>query len=417
MPKPSIYSQLAAIQVRGKDMKPSPRHWNPGMIRYKGRLWVCYRYHLGREHGSRSATALVPVDKTTLQPTAPSQHLNLPGAVGDEHFEDARLFIYKGAPHVSYTQMTGYVPGVDYKCIIKYARLKLQGNRWIIDEVFYPRYGRNGGNSKEKNWSFFEHNGGLYIVYQDSPTRKVIRIEGETVLEEFESPGVTWPWGGIRGGAPPVPYGPTMGRDGTVNHFLTVFHSSLPTEQAPHFVRYFGAAYLFEAKAPFKVVSVSAMPVMAGSEADGHGEDPRYSNGWKPFVVFPCGCVPDGDDWLVSMGVNDWQCAVGRMTKADLKLISPDRSDAPMRYFLTMNGSLPVKIIGTDGHLAFLNWEIPRADRRGAMAPPGLYATNDGREAEVISEAQKTEEITAEQYIAQGGRLAMSEKMQIPQFA
>lgn len=409
MPKPSLYKQINAVQITGPNLPVSPRHWNCGLLRFKGRLWNVFRYHLSREHASRSAVGLVPLDKSSLQPTAPAQHLNLPGVVGDEHFEDPRLFMFNGSPHVSYVQMTGYRPGVDYKCIIKYARLRLSGNRWLIDEVFWPKYGRNGGGSKEKNWSFFEHDKKLFVIYEDAPNRKVIQLDGEKVVAEFDSPGVAWPWGTIRGGAPPVPFG-----DGKM---LALFHSSLPTETPPHFVRYYGAAYVFEAKPPFKVLAVSAQPIMAGSEADGHGEDPRYSDGWKPFVVFPCGAVPDGDDLLVSLGVNDWQCAVGRIPFKDFTFISPDRSDAPIRYFLTLNGSLPVRMIGSDGHLSYLNWEVPNLDRRGGMAPMGLYATQDGREAEALSDAPKTEEITPEQYLANGGRHAVPEKTALPQFA
>ena len=54
-------------------------------------------------------------------------------------------------------------------------RLKLLGNRWLIEETFQPDFGRNNGFSKEKNWQFFEHNDQLYCVYQDSPERKIIR--------------------------------------------------------------------------------------------------------------------------------------------------------------------------------------------------------------------------------------------------
>jgi hypothetical protein len=415
MPKPSIYRQLEAVQVPpGPNMKPSPRHWNCGLLRYKGRLWLAYRYHLGREHGSRCATALVPLDKTTFQPSAPSQHLNLPGVVGDEHFEDARLFMFNGAPHISYTQMTGYKPGADYSCVMKYARLKLNGNRWIIEEVFHPKFGRNNGSSKEKNWAFFESDGALHAIYQDAPTRKIIRLDGERVVEEFDSAPAEWPWGVIRGGTPPIPYGPTMGADGSVKHLIAIFHSSVATEEPPHFVRYFGAAYVFEAKAPFKLVSVSHKPIMAGSEADGHGLDPRYSEGWKPFVVFPCGIVADGDNWLVSLGVNDWQCAVGKITPQQLGLVSPDRSDAPTRYFSNPNGTLPAKLVGIDGHPVYLQWEIPVSNLRG-MAPWGYYATTDGREAEAIEQHPRTVEITEAEYRGAGGKM-VPPKIVVPQF-
>lgn len=414
MAKPSVYNQISAKQVSGEHMLPSPRHFNPGLLRYKGRLWCCYRFHLGREHASRCATALVPIDRATMKPTAPSQHLNLPAVVGDEHFEDARLFMFKGQPHISYTQMTGYRPGVDYKCVVKYARLKLNGNRWLIDEVFYPQYGRNHGGAKEKNWVFFEHNGGLYVIYEDTPRRVILRLEGDRVVEEFVSESAAWPWGTIRGGTPPVPFG-----DGQM---LAVFHSSLPTETAPHYVRYYGAAYTFEAKPPFRITSISHRPLMAGSEADGHGADPRYAAGWKPFVVFPCGLVPpvegaDDQSFLVSLGVNDWQCAVGRLTRDQLCLGAPDRSDAPMRYFATPNGSMPARMMNSSGSSTWIKWEIPNAERRGASVAPGLYATNDGREAEALGDMPRAEEIAEAQYRAMGGRMAIPRKTEPLVFA
>ncbi len=316
--------------------------------------------------------------------------------------------MFNGVPHLSFTQMTGYRPGVNYTCTMRYARLKLNGNRWLIEEVFWPKYGANHGAGKEKNWSFFENDGKLYAIYQDHPTHRIIRIDGERVVDEIESEPALWPWGVIRGGSPPIPYG-----DGKM---LAIFHSSIATEEPPHFVRYYGAAYVFEAKPPFKILTVSAKPIMAGSEADGHGADPRYSDGWKPFVVFPCGIVPDGDDWLVSLGVNDWQCAVGRLKAEQLQFVSPDRSDAPVRYFTTMNGSLPAKMIGQDGASTYLQWEIPTPNLRG-MAPTGYFATVDGREAEALSDMPRCEEITEQQYRAAGGRMSvMQQRIALPVF-
>lgn len=391
MPKPSVYAQLNAAQVKaGPFTPPSPRHWNPGLIRYKGRLWIAVRYHLGREHASRCATCMIPLDKTTMQPTALFQHLNLPATVGDEHFEDARLFLFQGKPHISYTQMTGYEPGKNYSCVMKYARLKLLGNRWLIEETFQPDFGRNNGFSKEKNWQFFEYNDQLYCVYQDSPERKIIRLDGGKVVQEISSPTVKWPWGEIRGGAPPIPYS-----DGQM---LAIFHSSLPTEEAPHYVRYYAGAYTFEAKPPFRITSISTRPIAGGSEADGHGYDPRYAEGWKPFVVFPCGCVQDGEDYLISMGVNDWQCAVGRVTVDQLHLGSTDDKDRPLRCFTTSNGTLEVRTISPDGTPTWITWHVPVTDKRGAMAPWGYYATRDGREAEALADAPRVTEITQGEY-------------------
>lgn len=393
MPKPSLYSQIEATQVTGNHLIPSPRHWNCGLLRYKGRLWLCYRYHLGAHHGSRCATAMVPIDRETFQPTQPSQHLNLRSVIGDEHFEDARLFMFKGEVYISYTKMTGYQPGKDYNCSVEYAKLKLKGSTWHVEETWHPQFGQNSGFGKEKNWIFFEQAGALWCIYQDHPSRKVLRVEGDKVMEVVESAAPVWQWGQIRGGTPPVPYG-----DGS--RMLAVFHSSLQTEDAPHFRRYYGAAYLFEAKPPFRVTAITAKPLMSGSEQDGHGFDPRYSHGWKPFIPFPCGLVTEGENWLVSLGVNDWQCAVGRLRPEQLQWMAPDGSGRPMRYFRTDNGSKPIRIVGADQAVLFVNWDVPRPDGRGARAPSGYKATDDGRLCEMIEEQVGVEEITAEQYRA-----------------
>jgi hypothetical protein len=406
MAKPSIYRQLEAVQVQpGPFMLPSPRHWNCGLLRHKGRLWLSYRYHLGREHASRCATGMVPLDRKTFQPTALTQHLNLPAKDGDEHFEDARLFVFNGKPHISYTVLLNYRPGVNYCCVMEWARLRLLGNRWEIEEVVRPKYGQNHGTAKEKNWIFFDHDGALHCIYADDPTHRVLRFDGATVVQEYDSPAPTWPWGVIRGGTPPVPMRAGTALPGGVvtgeaTHLLAIFHSSVRTEQEPHYVRYYAGAYVMENRPPFRIVAIGDRPIAAGSEADGHGMDPRYSQGWKPFVVFPCGAVPDGDDMLVSFGVNDWQCAVGRIPLAKLSFILPDGSDAPMRYFATQNGSLPVQFVTPDGNLRWLKWEKACGDRRGMMAPPGYYATCDGREVEILEGDPRVEETTEAQYLA-----------------
>lgn len=391
MPKPSLYKQLQAVQVTGNHLPSSPRHWNCSLLRYKGRLWLSFRYHLGSQHGSRCATGMVPLDKNSFQPTMLAQHLNLPAVTGDEHFEDARLFMFRGEVYISFTKMTGYQPGVDYKCTVGYSKLKLKGSTWFVEETWYPQFGRNNGWGKEKNWIFFESNDQLWCIYQDHPTRRVIRIERDKVVETCDTPAAVWQWGEMRGGTPPVPYGD--------DQMLVIFHSSLSTEERPHYRRYYGAAYLFDAKPPFTIRSISVKPLMAGSEEDGHGFDPRYSAGWKPFIPFPCGLVKDGGDgWLVSLGVNDWQCAVGKIRPEQLEWVSPDGMSRPKRYFTTSNGSLPLKLVGADRTQQWVSWEVPRANGRGAMAPAGYFATDDGRLCEVIEDTPRVREITQSQY-------------------
>lgn len=390
MSKKSIYAQLDAVAVPSHDLRASPRHWNPGLLLLKDRLWMGYRYHRKETPDSRCGISITEIDRSTLAPIGASSRLAFEGATGTEHHEDCRLFMYRGEPHVSYSEMTSYRPGVDYTCVMKYARLKLTGNRWSVMKEWRPMYGANEGFSKEKNWVFFEREDGLYCVYAGSPEHVVLKVEGDKVVKEYKTPGPDWQWGHFRGGTPPLDLG-----DGRM---LSIFHSSLPSETPPHYVRYYGAAYTFESKAPFRILQVSEMPLMAGSEVDGHKVDPRYVNGWKPFVVFPCGLVRDGGNFLCSMGVNDWQCAIARMKLDEMKLGSPDGSMAQPRFFRVDNGSVPVKYVNGNRRPEFIHWTLVR--RPGSpIAPIGVMQVTKARDAVEVAQHPGATEITHEEFL------------------
>ncbi len=392
--KPSIYRQIAAVAVAGREMKPSPRHWNPGLLHYKGKLWMSYRYHM-REEDARCGTAIVELDPRTFQPTGSSQHLALSGPTGKEHHEDARLFLFRGEPHISFTEMRGYMPGVNYTCVIRYAKLKLRGNRWQVVDVFQPRWAANDGRAKEKNWVFFEQGEKLHAVYSTGPQHVVIELDGERVIRDYTTPGAAWSWGALRGGTSPIAQS-----DGT---FLSIFHSSLATEQPPHFVRYYAGAYTFEGKPPFAPIRISTRPIMAGSEEDGHKVDPRFVAGWKPFVVFPCGLEREGKDWLVSLGVNDWQCAVAHLTTEQLHLAAADGSEIEPRFFRAENGSVAVRMTDAEQRPKALSWVVPRASAVGAAE--GFMRCEDPREAQEVLEWPGVTEITRDEFeFAQRGR-------------
>ncbi len=387
--KPSLFKQVEAYHVSAPKLRTSPRHWNPGLLEYEGKLWLAYRFHR-REAKQRCGIAICALGPD-FQPTETSQFLKLVGPTGTEHHEDCRLFMFDGKPHMSYTEMRGYRPGIDYTCIVKYARLSLDSKgRWSVEEEFHPQFGWNSGFAKEKNWVFFEHKGGLFCVYSTQPEHQIIHVRGNKVDKEtYVTPGPVWHWGAIRGGTPPVWIG---------DRWLAIFHSSMPTEVAPHFVRYYAGAYTFEAEPPFKILQVSECPIMSGSEEDGHQVDPRYVDGWKPYVVFPCGLVqePDGK-FLVSLGINDWQCAVARFSLEQLRLGAADGSSFQPRYFKVPNGTIPVKYMDQSQRLQFLQWRVFRPGRNGMAGVGYLIATN-ARDASEALEHDGAEEITETEY-------------------
>lgn len=103
--------------------------------------------------------------------------------------------------------------------------------------------------------------------------------------------------GDIRGGTPPIRVG---------NHYITFFHSSMPWKKLPKYgVRrmYFMGAYMFEAKPPFQIVAATRTERRLLS---GTWNEPTVES--VPAVVYPTGAILDGDEWFVTLGVNDCRC-------------------------------------------------------------------------------------------------------------
>jgi predicted GH43/DUF377 family glycosyl hydrolase len=124
----------------------------------------------------------------------------------------------------------------------------------------------------------------LYFVYQYAPFQVV---DDETV---FSGKSLTWEYGQIRGGTPPVKVG---------DRYYTFFHSRLDHGRS----KYFMGAMAFEAKPPFYPVAMTKKPLLAATN-----KEPSLS--WAPLVVFPCGALFRNQTWTVSLGVNDLNCAL-----------------------------------------------------------------------------------------------------------
>lgn len=389
MAKQSVFAQLEVCAVPPHGLLPSPRYQNPGLLRHGGKLWLAYRYHRMETPTKRSGIGIVEIDAISGRAIGKSQHLSLANPTGNEHHEDCRLFTFRGEPHISVTCMVGYIPGVNYTCLMMYARLALVRNKWSVVEEWTPQYGNNNGFAKEKNWVFFEHDKKLHCIYSTDPEHVVLEIDGDKVVREYKSKGPLWHWGHVRGGTPPVDLG-----DGRM---MAVFHSSLPTEEPPHYVRYYAAAYTFEKKPPFRVLQISERPILSGSEEDGHRVDPRYTEGWKPYVVFPCGLVPDDKGWLLSFGINDWQCAVGHLRADQLLLGDADGASFRPRFFHTENGTRAIRYIDAHQRPVFIRWDVIRT-RRNCAAGDGYFKATNPREAVEISEQSEVKEITEADY-------------------
>jgi hypothetical protein len=95
-------------------------------------------------------------------------------------------------------------------------------------------------------------------------------------------------------------------------------------------------AYAFEAKAPFRIVRMTTLPLLTGT---------NQQDWWPglPAVVFPCGAFFDSakNNFVISYGINDVDCGYMKLPLADLlevtKVIRPKLDPIPERHKLKRN--------------------------------------------------------------------------------
>jgi len=160
----------------------------------------------------------------------------------------------------------------------------------------------------EKNWvPFALDEARLGIIYRQDPWEVLIlnRSQGGTHFEQaYRAEGLTWAWGGIRGGTPPIPYD-----DG---HLVSFFHSS---EVLGSRKLYMVGAVVFSRQAPFAPVAMTRDPLLVAPYKGG-----VHRHGWPvaASVIFPLGADRQGGDFRLLSGVDDGEVGLFRIPAAAL---------------------------------------------------------------------------------------------------
>lgn len=294
---PAIHNLFQSAVLNPKALHPGA--YNPSILRVGDKTLISYRYHPANTPHTRLAIAEVDDKFHVLR----RREVDANGV----SVEDARLFTVDGEPWISYGVSQG--PDGAWKCVVRYGRLVEAGDKWAVEGQHLLPHGSNDGTALEKNWVFFEEDGGIACFYSPG---EVLRVSGNkvTMTEITEAP--RWAWGPIRGGTVPFRYG---------DHLLRFFHSRLDNEPRPTYWRYFVGAMLLEPQWPYRVVRVSRSPIIRGSELDAYpDEERREIFHHKPNVVFPCGAIEHQKGWLLACGVNDCSCVMVKFEEKDLKL-------------------------------------------------------------------------------------------------
>ena len=173
---------------------------------------------------------------------------------------------------------------------------------------FLPNHKYWNRDIHEKNWCPFIHNNSLYLIQNINPLR-VVNLENydpfsvvsdnsvnETSLyvnlvsEAMLEPLPWWEFGDLRGGTNAVLVG---------DRFLALFHSR-PKLHGADLLTYFFGAYTFSTEVPFRLLSVSNVPIV---------NDYFYTGPWTSNKVtygpYPTTLTIEGKYLRVVMGYND----------------------------------------------------------------------------------------------------------------
>jgi hypothetical protein len=232
--------------------------FNASMAKLNGSTYMAYRKDHPPWNTGRSAIFVVRDD-------LPARRV-LVGA------EDPRLFVCRGSLMCSYN--TTLVGG---QCFIGLAQLGRAG--LVIKSRIYSY-----GEGVQKNWAFFDNKDRLYAIYSHDPYTIIwFRVNGR-IDPVYQTDGIKWDFGPVRGGTPPVRVG---------DSYYTFFHSSIREKHVGICVGpYYTGCLKFSAKAPFEPQAYTRTPLYK----------PRRN--WD-LAIFPGGATYEKGTWALACGRNN----------------------------------------------------------------------------------------------------------------
>lgn len=302
----------------GRSETPGVEWFNPGIVRRPDGLWLLVRRSEAREgmfYGHNQIAAI----KLNGRAPAAGCVLKFPNSKAEEQWEDARGVYWNGQTWITCVNFTWFPDGQWTGAHIALGVFKDMGNGVDITPECWsplvrrdPVVGTNQGKpgkthgKHNKNVLFFFLRDTLYCIYKSDPWHVVQFGNSWEDQVSYMHESVTWKYGTIRGGTPPILVG---------DKFYTFFHSSLPWRG--RYRRYYMGALAFEGQPPFKPLMWTQEPILIGSQ-----NEPWVQR--KPLVVFPCGALLEDDKWLVTYGINDLKSGFIEIPHQDLlKLLNP----------------------------------------------------------------------------------------------
>jgi predicted GH43/DUF377 family glycosyl hydrolase len=311
-------SQDFVLEIKKIEIEGHPHAFNPSIIRWKGRLLICFREILHASTldfpffcgSTKSKIGVVYLDED-FNPVGQAQFLSKESSVITHCTEDARLIEIDNRLYIVYADNKFNLP---YESAIKVHIAELTENNGYFEvkpSVCITRFEGERLKKREKNWVPFNYKENLVLSYSLNP-HKIFRLmtQGECVtLFNTEQP-IDWPWGELRGGTQAFLVD---------DSYLAFFHSCMEMESIHSNNRpslhYFIGAYQFEDRPPFRINKISPEPIVTRGFYSGE----EYEYYWKPVqVIFPCGFVHDEQYIWISYGRQDHELWIAKLCKKRL---------------------------------------------------------------------------------------------------
>ena len=270
--------------------------YNPSLIQYKKRLYMTLR----RVHDNNKLSALPTGNSLTgtlvAEVTKDFQiisHYTLTHDCKKTH-EDARLIVFRDNLYASYVtdvtpkfgpystciEISQFVPG---KPIATPVRPNIEDN--------------TEREALQKNWLFFEKNERFLVISTIDPMvvyDATDDLQNPKEIVKKEKVIKDWPFGQIRSSTTPIWITEQ-------DRYLSFFHSHIVTTDGIR--EYFLGALLFDDE--FNITNYSKKPLFISTP-----HIKRFSNA---STILPYGCIRQGKDLLLSVGINDKVAAIMKL--------------------------------------------------------------------------------------------------------
>src|SRR5581483_2827196 len=307
----NLLSQDFILETKKIEVTNHPFAFNPSIVRWKGSLLLSFRTY-NPVTRSTNPFGLVWLDES-FNPISTPQIFELPfkNPVLPSKQQDPRLVTVGDRLYVVYNNILENITHREMRRMF-ISEISFDGTIFTAsDPECISCFEGETDSRYEKNWPPFDYQDNLHLSYSLIPHKIFRPILGTNSCETVccTNKAFKWNWGVPRGGTQAI-------LDG--DHYLGFFHSwaDVPTTQSggKRITHYVMGAYTFEAKPPFKILSVSPEPIVAKDFYE-----PPYYRTWKPLrCVFPSGLIVENGYAWVAYGRQDHEMWVAKIDKKKL---------------------------------------------------------------------------------------------------